>query len=188
MAEVLVIPRRSLCDLPQEGTWPVDAAAMPGNYHWLAREQAERDESFLQIIPYLLLHDRQGAIWAYRRSGGDQRLTGRSSCGLGGHIEREDERPTLVDTIRQALHRELGEELENPPTGDCRMHSWLYEGHSEVGRVHLGLIHTSCWEGETMPRPRAGEALVSMGFLPPEAILGNTEFELWSRLAVATWA
>lgn len=186
MAEVLVIPRQSMADLPLEGVWPLAQGSMPTGYRWLPRAQAEQDEAFLQIIPYLLLRDRQGAIWSYRRTGGDRRLTGRSSCGLGGHIDREDEQARLIDTIRLALHRELREELENPPEGDCQMRSWLYEGHSAVGRVHLGAVHTLCWEAEAMPLPRAGEALEGIGFMPPEAIARNADFELWSRLAAAS--
>jgi len=183
--EVLVVEREAMGELPMKGTWAFRRTDLGMPYRWLERSRAEEDETHLQIIPYLLILDPSGDIWSYRRTGGDGRLLGRASCGVGGHIDREDAGRDLADTIARALARELGEELENAPAGPCRPRCWLYEGCSAVGRVHIGLVHTLLWEGDEAPRPRAGEALSAMGFLSPRAILGDDSFELWSRLAIA---
>ena len=85
-----------------------------------------------------------------------------------------------------ALVRELAEELgwAVDPAG-LTPAAWLYEGHSAIGRVHLGLIYVLDWTAPAPPRPVPGEPLADRGFLPPAAIAADGRFELWSRLAAA---
>ena len=52
------------------------------------RREAELDASFKQIIPYVILeHAPTGRIYTTRRIGGDSRLIGQASIGLGGHMD-----------------------------------------------------------------------------------------------------
>lgn len=53
------------------------------------RCEAELDPGFKQIIPYLILeHNPTGRVFAMTRVDGDERLRGRISLGLGGHIDK----------------------------------------------------------------------------------------------------
>ncbi len=183
MNEILVFARHLFADLPAEGAWLI--TGLPRQGQWRPRAVVEQDERWLQPIPYLLITDEQNRFWCYRRSGGDRRLADRFSCGVGGHVERIDQREELADTLAGALRRELAEELRQgvgldpgPPLG------WLYEGHSAIGRAHIGVIHRTRWPFADEPRPVPGEALASLGFLPAGRILDDPRFELWSRLAV----
>ena len=122
------------------------------------------------------------------RQGGDARLDGRQSCGVGGHVDLIDAAPTAAQTLLSAAYRELVEELEIgadqlPPLMPCGL---IYEGHSTIGRVHLGILMVATWPLAEPPKPRAGEALSSLGFFSPAEITGDPRFELWSRLA-AGW-
>jgi 8-oxo-dGTP pyrophosphatase MutT (NUDIX family) len=189
MSRVLVVPRSALGRLPLRGTWGVTA---PNPEHlpcaWLARDQAETDEAFLQIIPYALIRDAAGQLWCYERLGGDARVRHRWSCGVGGHVDETDRADGLLPTAIAALQRELAEELAWSPARD-RLHpaAWLYEGESAIGRVHLGLIVDLVWDRPDPPTPAPGEPLGPLGFRPAAAIAADERFELWSRLA-AGWA
>lgn len=183
--DILTLPRAAFAALPEQGVRPwTDWPAIEPV--WLERATAEHDETHLQFIPYLLLRNPTGAVWCYARRGGDQRLLDRRSCGIGGHVERIDERDTLSATLAAALQREaveeLGPEIATRLT-DRRPRAWIYEGLSAIGRVHIGLLYTAPWPNADPPQPREA-ALESLGFLAPEAIRNDSRFELWSRLAV----
>lgn len=185
---VLVVPRAALPDLPVEGVWPLAGALDTLPHRFLPRADAETDERYRQIIPYGLLRDGVGRLWCYQRLGGDPRVLSRHSCGVGGHIEPDDMADTLSVMCARALWRELAEELANAPEPfPLTPAAWLYEGHSAIGRVHLGVIYRLDWPLAGAPVPAAGEPLHGLGFHAPETIAADPRFELWSRLA-ADWS
>ncbi len=185
MTDILVFAKQAFPSLPEAGVWPVDG--WPDGGAWRPRAQVEVDEDWLQPIPYLLIRNAAGGLWCYRRDGGDGRLQGRSSCGIGGHVERVDAGGDVESTLMAACLREVGEELANGHLIDnAQPHAWLHERRSAIGRVHVGLIVLADWSGGEPPRIADGEDLTGIGFMPPETIRGDTGFELWSRLA-ASW-
>lgn len=182
---ILTLPRARCGPLPDAGAWRWEAAAGRADAVWLPRPRAEVDEGHLQLVPYLLLLDVRGAAWCYRRAGGDARVLGRVSCGLGGHVERQDARGDLAATLRAALARELAEELGPADAATLVAHGprgWLYEHRSAIGRVHLGVIFTARWPHAHPPRPLE-PALQALGFRPLDALAADPDCELWSRLA-----
>lgn len=182
--DVLVLPRAALPPLPQAAAWPWTTAGLPRPC-WMPRAQAEQDEDYLQLVPYLLLLDVADQVWCYRRSGGDARVLGRLSCGVGGHVERCDDVPgepvaTLARTLRRELREELGPDadaIELPAPA-----AWLYEHESAIGRVHLGVIHVARWPHARPPQP-VEPALEAEGFRPLAGLAVDPDCELWSRLA-----
>lgn len=81
--------------LPECGFVPLDeseftSALDPIQPHWLARADAESDPTYKQWIPYVLLRNAQGHLATYARQGGETRLHGCWSLGLGGHINPVD--------------------------------------------------------------------------------------------------
>lgn len=182
MSEILVFPRAWFAQLPDAGAWAVDD--WPDRHVWMERAQAESDERWLQPIPYVLIAD--GAeVWCYRRDGGDRRLDGRLSCGVGGHVERCDQRETPRQSILAGAGRELEEEIIRVAAwGPLVPRAFLYEGRSAVGRVHLGVVFVVD-PGDREFAARDGEALQPLGFLRADRIGGDERFELWSRLAAA---
>lgn len=101
----------------------------------LPRDEAEHNEDFKQIIPYILIADPElRKLVCYQRTklAGEKRLHGKSSIGFGGHINTKE-------TLEEAALRELKEEtgLEGQKLYPV---AWLNDDSTEVGRVHLGLI------------------------------------------------
>ncbi len=209
MPHILTLPRTQAPALPESGCWPVPNLDFLQAGVWQARAQAEHDEAWLQPIPYLVLRNPAGQIWCYQRSGGDARLDGRCSCGVGGHVDLQDAEPALHEvnfdsslrnpdkgykafssinpqlTLQRALLREVAEELDAGAAdlGPLKFQGLIYEGLTPVGRVHLGVLFGAQWLPEHAPQPVAGEALRGLGFQDASSIASNPQFELWSRLA-----
>src|SRR5271156_577764 len=63
----------------------------PRDLTYLNRSDAEQNRSYKQLIPYALLICN-GRILRYQRGklGGEKRLHGLYSVGIGGHISEED--------------------------------------------------------------------------------------------------
>lgn len=184
MPHILTIPRTAAPALPFEGCWAWnDFASLPPPL-WRERAEVEHDESLLQLIPYVVLRNAAGELWCYARTGGDARLDGRWSCGVGGHVEgidaAQDIRQTLYKTARREMAEELG--IANEVLPPLTTLALIYEGHSPIGRVHLGVLFIADWIATLPPTPPPGEVLTGIGFLPPAAIAAESRFELWSRL------
>ncbi|MDD5028989.1 MAG: hypothetical protein PHH58_05710 [Rhodoferax sp.] len=210
MPHILTLPRTHAPALPPSGCWAITDLDFLQHAQWQSRAQAEHDEAWLQPIPYLLLQNASGHIWCYQRTGGDARLHGRCSCGVGGHVDSQDAEPAFENndfdsclrlqdkgqkqllppinpqaTLQRALLREVREELaaDSADLQDLRLQALIYEAHSAVGRVHLGVLYTALWRPVHAPQPAAGEALHGLGFRPAQDIANDDQFELWSRLA-----
>ncbi len=209
MPHVLTLPRAHTPPLPESGFWTLDNLDFLQHAHWQDRAQAEHNEVWLQPIAYLLLRNAAGHIWCYQRTGGDARLDGRCSCGVGGHVDLADAEPPFyhnpidssscpsdmpyrpisplnpLATLRHTLLRELTEELgaHEADVRDLCFQGLIYEGLSAVGRVHLGVMFTAQWLPAQVPQPVAGESLLGLGFRPAIDIANNQKFELWSRMA-----
>lgn len=183
---ILTIPRSQAPALPEAACWPVESLGFMHPPLWRERAQVEHDETLLQPVAYGVLFNEAGEVWCYQRAGGDARVDGRYSCGVGGHVDAVDAaQPFDPDaTLRRAWLRELTEELQASPMclADVRLHGLVYEGQSAIGRVHLGVVFVARWCGPTPPQPPEGEALHALGFMPLAQIATDTRFELWSRL------
>lgn len=97
---------------------------------------AETDSSFKQLIPYVIvMHERTNQFFVTRRIGGDDRLLGKISLGLGGHVGPGE-------SILVALFRELKEEigLSRDNITEIYYDGFINTNESEIDRVHLGLI------------------------------------------------
>lgn len=186
---ILTLPRTQAPLLPHSGCWPVSSLSFLQPPLWRVRADVEQDETVLQPIVYLLLRNPAGQVWCYQRSGGDTRVDGRWSCGVGGHVDLEDasqNQPFDPEaTLRRALLRELDEELQARATDlqDLQLQGLIYEGLSPIGRVHLGVLYTATWCAPAAPTPRLGEALRAQGFMDVSDVATDPRFELWSQLA-----
>ena len=190
---VLVIARSRFASLPLEGVWPLAKGQEAIVHDWMLRDDAEVDESQLQLIPYALIRrPGQPLLWTYQRTGGDGRVLGRHSCGVGGHLEPVDDHTGTghyLDIAAAGLMREMQEEIGWSPEAVPVPVAWLYEGRSFIGRTHIGLIYIMDWPTDSAdPESLPGEPMRSAGFMPADAIAGSEDFELWSRLAAAAFA
>ncbi len=154
---------------------------------FVEREHAERDPELKQIIPYCVLR-RGGDVFLMRRlaAGGDARLHGKRSIGVGGHVEPPDRAAGGGDVVVAALRRELSEELTLAAPCDVRAVGVLNDDSTEVGAVHAGLVFVGRTAGAVSVRETA---VLEGEFVPATAVerLAHEErstFETWSALLI----
>ena len=115
------------------------------------RPEMEDDPTFKQIIPYVLL-SRMGEILALRRlkKGGEKRLHGQISIGVGGHINPVDD--AEGGALRAGLRREVDEEVGVEHVLSLTPLGVINNDLDEVGRVHLGFLFRMEVAGEVTVR------------------------------------
>lgn len=142
--EILVVPRSALF-YTIHPWYGIDQNALADftfiiqkNATYMPRAHAETDPKYKQIIPYVLFtYDQKLFVMQRKASASEQRLAGKISLGIGGHIRQED---INNNDILDWAHREFQEEVSY--RGTLKPHSIgvLNDDTSDVGRVHLGLI------------------------------------------------
>ncbi len=161
---------------------PVVTAA--ANVRYLNRSEAEQDKRFKQLIPYALIvcGDK---ILRYRRGKGGQetRLHGLFSVGVGGHISEEDS--GLFSSgigYHDAMRRELMEEVSIDVSRETAV-AVINDDSTEVGFVHLGIVHVVQVADESLANRRSG--IVGPEFIPMgEAVKNPEAYESWSRFCL----
>ncbi|TXH57306.1 MAG: hypothetical protein E6Q97_04580, partial [Desulfurellales bacterium] len=111
------------------------------------RGDVETDPTWQQLCSYLVIRCGR-EVMGYQRpnKGGDVRLQGAVSVGIGGHVNRTDARPdaNVSQVILNGILRELDEETQiaavaSPP--DLKGPVWLIrDPTNDVGRVHTGVV------------------------------------------------
>jgi predicted NUDIX family phosphoesterase len=143
------------------------------------RCDAELDASFKQIIPYMVLeHESTGRIYTTLRLGGDNRLIGQASIGLGGHM---DEGEDFEDCLMRELYEEIG--LKSGDIRDLQFCGYLYSEQSEVDSVHVGMVYRAKTSREEV-RCLEEEKLSGAWLTRHELInlKGDGKLESWSRI------
>ncbi len=154
-----------------------DAVARDGRY--LDRPLAEADPAHKQLIPYVVVRDRESVFLMHRTdAGGDPRLHGKASIGVGGHLNPVDHGE---DALMAGLRREWAEEVETDWEPEFRLVGLLNDDSNPVGSVHLGVV----FEVEAAGRRvdvREHDKLVG-GFVGADALAASWDrLETWSRL------
>ena len=190
--EVLVVPASLLMELgPFSGfNRSVDrylpALLDRANQSFRPRSLVEDDPSFKQLIPYVILEcndESETRLFRYTRGKGqgEKRLHALQSIGIGGHISVEDAQGD--DWNRKGMQRELSEEMIIECSGKDQIVGLIYDDSSEVGRVHLGIVHVlqlaTC---KATPRE---DQLLDAGFESLETIKEESDrMETWSQLCL----
>ncbi|MDR7518377.1 MAG: hypothetical protein QN131_00130 [Armatimonadota bacterium] len=147
------------------------------------RGDVERDPSLKQIIPYLVVR-RSGRYMLFQRTqaGREERLRGRYSIGVGGHIARDDVRGA-EDAVTAGLCRELEEELSISGEWTARLVGVLNDDDNPVGQVHFGLVHVvDIASGDVTIRET--DRLTGRLATPAEVRSAYGEMETWSQLVL----
>jgi predicted NUDIX family phosphoesterase len=189
---VLVI-RRSLFDqlgsfqgLNFEPQKYLDAFLSRGNNFFLPRPEAEINPAYKQIIPYALIaFENKMAYYVRGKKAGEQRLVAKSSIGIGGHMNETDESLFALDeaAYRAGVEREVNEEIKIDSPFEDRIVALLNDDTTDVGRVHLGIVHVFKL---AEPKIEKREAMITgLTFLQREELLGRREtMESWSQICL----
>ncbi len=157
------------------------AVARHGRY--LDRATAENDPSFKQLIPYVVVRDSDRVFLMHRTdAGGDPRLHGRASIGVGGHLNPVDDG---ADALMAGLRREWAEELDASWEPEFELLGLLNDDTNPVGAVHLGVVFGVEAGGRPL-RVRERDKLTGAFVEPAEVAASEERLETWSQL-VAAW-
>jgi len=163
----------------------IDKLFAPGVPRFMPRPQAEKDPSFKQLIPYVIM-TCNGKYLSYVRGkrAGETRLVAKRSIGIGGHINPTDDMPlfgNFYDTYLAAVQREVAEEVSIETKYKDRVVALLNDDSNEVGQVHLGIVHL--WALDEPKVNRKGQMITQMGFMSiPELRLVRDTMETWSQI------
>ena len=157
-----------------------------GNNFFLPRAQAEKDPMHKQIIPYVLLAFKNKVLYYVRgKKAGEQRLVAKGSIGIGGHMNETDESLFALDeqAYRTGVEREVNEEIKIDTQFEDRIVALLNDDTTEVGQVHLGIVHIFKL---AEPKIEKREAMITgLTFLRKEELLARREtMETWSQICV----
>lgn len=149
---------------------------------FLPRPAAEVDPTYRQVVCYITLC-RGDEVFCTRRlaKGTEQRLQGRLSLGLGGHINDSDDRGVPGEIFRRGLERELHEEAEFTPAGELIPLGVIKDDSTEVGLVHMGF---SFKLEVTDASIRETEKLEGFWMKKSELPALREQFETWSQFVM----
>lgn len=191
--ENVLVVRRSLFDqlgsfqgLNFEPQRYLDALLSRGNNFFLPRAQAESDPTHKQIIPYaLVVHGDRVLHYVRGKKAGEQRLVAKGSIGIGGHMNDTDESLFAWDeaAYRAGVEREVNEEIAISSSFDDRIVALLNDDTTEVGRVHLGVVHVFQL---AEPKVKKCESMITnLSFLTrAELVERRDTLETWSQICV----
>lgn len=161
------------------------------NVSYRPRFEMEADPSFKQLIPYVIFQhtDENGGIHLFQytrgKGQGEQRLHSKRSIGIGGHISSDDADAASHEAApyEEGLRRELAEEVAINSKHHERCVGMINDDESEVGRVHLGVVHI--FEVETPQVAPREDEITDAGFEPVDRLLATLDdFETWSQICL----
>jgi predicted NUDIX family phosphoesterase len=157
-----------------------------GNNFFFPRAQAENDPAYKQIIPYVLLAFQDRVLHYVRgKKAGERRLVAKGSIGIGGHMNESDESLFAWDeqAYRAGVEREVNEEIKIDTQFEDRIVALLNDDTTEVGRVHLGIVHVFRLAQQNVEKREA--MITNLAFLTKAELLNRREsLETWSQICV----
>ncbi len=157
-----------------------------GSNFFIPRSDAESNPVYKQIIPYALIAFENTILHYVRgKKAGEQRLIAKGSIGIGGHMNETDESLFAMDeqAYRAGVEREVNEEIKIDTPFEDQIVAILNDDSTEVGRVHLGIVHIFKLKE---PKVQKREAMITgLTFLTKEELLARREtMETWSQICV----
>ena len=191
--ENVLVVRRSLFDqlgnfhgLNFEPEKYLAALLSRGNNFFFPRVQAEHDPTYKQIIPYVLLAFQSKVLCYVRgKKAGEQRLVAKGSIGIGGHMNETDESLFAWDeqAYRAGVEREVNEEIKIDTEFQDRIVALLNDDTTEVGRVHLGIVHVFDLAEQKVEKREA--MITNLTFLTKAELMARREsLETWSQICL----
>ena len=165
----------------------IDKLFVQGVPRFIPRPKAEKDPSFKQLIPYVIM-TCGGKYLSYVRGkkAGETRLVAKRSIGIGGHINPVDWTLFTANpykTYLEAVQREVAEEVSVETTYTDKVIALLNDDSNEVGQVHLGIVHL--WTLDEPKVSRKEQMITQMGFMTiPELQAVKETMETWSQICL----
>lgn len=159
----------------------------PEQTSYRPRSAMEEDPSFKQLIPYVIFRHTDDAgvvsLFQYTRGSGqgEARLHAKRSVGVGGHISAEDSNQS--NAYEEGMRRELEEEVNINTTYEANCVGLINDDESEVGKVHLGVVHI--FDVATTDVTAREDDIANATFTPLKELLNDIDsFETWSQITL----
>lgn len=147
---------------------------------YMSRAQAEQDQNFKQIIPYIIFTcNGKYFVMQRKKTASEQRLASKYSIGIGGHIRKED---MGGHTIFDWAQREFEEEVNYKGTIRMKTIGLLNDDSNEVGKVHFGLVILFQGDNENISIKDEHKSGTMLTADECKAMLEN--MENWSKLTL----
>lgn len=183
--------------------------AAEGGRHLIlgCRELLETNADYRQVLPYLMLYKKNAegklAFFVYRRCKGigEERLIGKASVGIGGHIDGKDvvfsegsevvfDQTISNNALREAseevaFYNGAGEHISNLEIS-IGCNGVICDSQDAVGLVHLGILLSAELPADVEIKCREPE-LEAVGFMTIDEILEagmESDLENWSGMAL----
>lgn len=158
---------------------------MSENFGILRRGNAEEDERFKQPIPYVVLVKGE-EVFVYERlgAGGEKRLEGMLSIGIGGHMNNTDD-DSFMQVVGENMFREIYEELEVKGDIIPTILGFINDDSDDVGKVHFGILaiaHLTETTVEVKEKDQLDGYWVPVDELKKDHLYNR--LENWSKLAI----
>ena len=155
------------------------------DYEVKRRGDMEEDPSYKQLISYALVESERGILVYERLSGGGEgRLHGLFSIGVGGHMNDIESMDNINEMMHENCVRELNEEigLERNTEGELSVIGLINDDDNEVGRVHLGVVFKiRVNSSEVFPRE---SDTIKFDWVDHKSVSEVQPMESWSELIV----
>ncbi|MCE5089898.1 NUDIX domain-containing protein [Staphylococcus devriesei] len=191
--QIIVVPRNVLFEdeanafngfLPKNDAQGEAIFKTFSDYEVKRRGDMEEDDSFKQLISYCLLENEKGELLVYKRltGGGESRLHGQSSIGVGGHMNDVVGAGSINEILRVNAQRELEEEvgLSEADSQNMNYIGFINDDTNEVGKVHIGVVFKVKVNSNDI-EVRETDTL-KIQWLEQEQIDNYDDFETWSAL------
>jgi predicted NUDIX family phosphoesterase len=155
---------------------------------FMLRSEVEKDPSFKQLIPYVIMsHNGKYLTYVRGTRAGESRLVAKRSIGIGGHINPADRDLPLFTNFYEAylvaVQREVEEEVSVETSHTDCIVALLNDESNEVGSVHLGIVHY--WTLVEPKVSRKEQMITQMAFMTlTELQQVKDTMETWSRLCL----
>jgi predicted NUDIX family phosphoesterase len=180
---VLVVPRRVL--MPDPGWRGIRDDLMAAEQFealvaehgvFRPRGEMERDRTWKQVIPYLVLRDGPSYFLMRRtKAGGDARLHDLWTIGVGGHLNPGD------GDLAGGLRREWREEVRASFEPEFELIGLINDDSTDVGSVHVGAVYVADARGRDVHVLETDK--LRGGFADPDAVAAVVDrMESWSAL------
>lgn len=167
---------------------------------YMDRNLCETDGAYQQIIPYIILKDKNtGHFFCYTRGelGDEERLHGVCSIGIGGHIDQEYPGANFLELVEKEAVREIEEEIGYSFSEEeldairktiARDAFLIKSDNDEVSSVHTAVCFTIEIDPDKITKLEEGVITKGIWINPEELYtLGDElpfKLELWSKLAL----
>lgn len=191
--QIIVVPRTTLFDnetnafngfLSKSDVKGDNIFNSLSHYEVKRRGDMEENPDYKQLISYCLLENQNGEILVYERlsGGGEERLHGQSSIGVGGHMNDVVGADSINEVLRVNAQRELEEEvgLSTEDSQNMEYIGFINDDNNNVGKVHMGVVFKITVNSNDVEAKETDTLRIK--WIEKGKIESYDDFETWSAL------